>query len=170
MLALVRAYDKLVLALAVVAGAIVALMCAMVLFDVTMRTLGVALPAFAVTSVEYSLLYLAMAAAPWLVRERGHVYIDLLVQVLPANLRRLTERTIYFFAIASCLVIAATASYLFWLAVNSDRMDVRGVDVPLWVSQAPLPVGFTLVAMEFLRLWILNESYFDRGSEGRGAT
>lgn len=167
---LVRWYDRLIVALAIAASALVALMCCMVLFDVTMRSLGVALPAFAITIVEYSLLYLAMCAAPWLVRERGHVYIDLIVQVLPAAIRKLLERVIYFFAITACMIVAATASYLTWIAINSDRMDVRGIDVPLWVSQIPLPIGFTLVACEFLRLWLLNESYFDRGAEGRGAT
>ena len=166
----VRWYDRLIVALAIAASAIVAVMCFMVLFDVTMRTLGVALPAFAVTIVEYSLLYLAMCAAPWLVRERGHVYIDLLVQVLPPGPRKLLERLIYLTAITACMAVASIATYLTWIAANSDRMDVRGIDVPLWVSQIPLPFGFTLVACEFLRLWILNESYFDRGSEGRGAT
>ena len=166
----VRWYDRLIMALAVAASAIVAVMCFMVLFDVTMRSLGVALPAFAITVVEYSLLYLAMCAAPWLVRERGHVYIDLLVQALPAAARTPLERIIYFFAILACMIVAATATYLTWIAINSDRMDVRGIDVPLWVSQIPLPFGFTLVACEFLRLWLIRESYFDRGAEGRGAT
>lgn len=166
----VRLYDRLIVTLAIAASVIVAVMCAMVLFDVTMRTLSVPMPAFAVTIVEYSLLYLAMCAAPWLVRERGHVYIDLLVQVLPPALRKTLERMIYLVAIIGCIIVAATATYLTWIAINSERMDVRGIDVPLWVSQIPLPFGFTLVACEFLRLWILNESYFDRGSEGRGAT
>ena len=166
----VRWYDRLIMTLAIAASVIVALMCCMVLFDVTMRWLGVALPAFAVTIVEYSLLYLAICAAPWLVRERGHVYIDLLIQVLPPGLRLLVERIIYFCTILACMAVAATATYLTWIAMNSDRMDVRGIDVPLWVSQIPLPIGFTLVACEFLRLWIIRESYFDRGAQGRGAT
>lgn len=165
-----RLYDKIVMTLALLASVIVALMCALVLFDVTMRTLGVALPAFAVTIVEYSLLYLAMCAAPWLVRERGHVYIDLLVQAVPKAVRRIGEGVIYTVCIAACLSMAAIASTLAWDALLSDRMDVRGIDVPLWVSQIPIPVGFTLVALEFLRLWLRGESYYDRGSEGRGAT
>jgi C4-dicarboxylate transporter, DctQ subunit len=168
--AFVRLYDRLIAALRIVASGLVALMCILVLFDVTMRTLGVKIPAFSITVVEYSLLYLAMSAAPWLVRERGHVYIDLILRALPAAARRMIERIIYSVSIVGCLIVTATASYLTWVAVNSDRMDVRGIDVPLWVSQIPLPVGFFLVAMELLRLWLRGESYFDRGSEGRGAT
>lgn len=167
---LLKWYDKLITALAIAASAVVALMCAMVLFDVTMRSFGIALPAFAVTIVEYSLLYLAMCAAPWLVRERGHVYIDLLVQAVPAALRRVGEKFIYTVTIIACLIMAAAAASLAWDAINSDRMDVRGIDVPLWVSIVPLPFGFGLVAVEFFLLMIRGESYFDRGSEGRGAT
>ena len=167
---MIRIYDRLIAALAVIAGAVVATMCGLILFDVTMRSLGVALPAFAVTLVEYSLLYLAMCAAPWLVRERGHVYIDLLVQALPPGIRRIGERAIYLLSITACSIVAVTAGWLTWAALHSDRMDVRGIDVPLWISLVPLPIGFTLVACEFLRLWLRGESYFDRGSEGRGAT
>ena len=65
--AFVRLYDRLIAALRIVASGLVALMCILVLFDVTMRTLGVKIPAFSITVVEYSLLYLAMSAAPWLV-------------------------------------------------------------------------------------------------------
>ena len=168
MAGLLRLYDKLITALAVVASAVVATMCAMVLFDVTMRSFGVALPAFAVTIVEYSLLYLTMSAAPWLVRERGHVYIDLVIQAVPGPVRRIGEKVIYIITIIACLIIAGTAAQLAWDAINSDRMDVRGIDVPLWVSIVPLPVGFGLVAVEFFLLMVRGESYYDRGSEGRG--
>jgi len=166
---LTRVYDALILALAALAGAIVAAACAAVLVDVTLRTLGVSLPAFSITFTEYSMLYIAMCAAPWLVRERGHVYIDLLVRLLRPAPRRWGERAMYVVAMLASLVMAVTAAGIFWDAFNSDRTDVRGIEVPLWISLLPLPVGFGLVTAEFLRLLVRGESYFDRGSEGRGA-
>ena len=169
MLTLTRIYDALILALAALAGAIVAATCAVVLFDVTLRTLNMPVPAFAITFAEYAVLYIAMLAAPWLVRERGHVYIDLLVRVLPPTVRRWGERMMYTVAIVACLIIAVTAFGIFWEALNSDRTEVRGIEVPLWISLFPLPIGFGLIAIEFLRLLKRGESYFDRGSEGRGA-
>lgn len=75
----------------------------------------------------------------------------------------------YTAAMLACLIMATTASEIFWDAVVSDRTDVRGIEVPLWISLLPLPVGFGLVAIEFLRLILRHESYFDRGAEGRGA-
>lgn len=75
----------------------------------------------------------------------------------------------YVVAMLASLVMAVTATGIFWDAFNSDRTDVRGIEVPLWISLLPLPVGFGLVTAEFLRLLVRGESYFDRGSEGRGA-
>lgn len=169
MSAFTRLYDQLILALAQLAGAIVAATCVLVLLDVTLRALGVSIPAFAITFAEYAMLYTAMCAAPWLVRERGHVYIDLLVGALPLAFRRWMERVMYTATILACLIMTVTASEIFWDAVVSDRTDVRGIEVPLWISLLPLPVGFGLVMIEFLRIMLRNESYFDRGSQGRGA-
>jgi len=166
---LVRLYDSLILALAAGAGAIIAAAFAVVLFDVSLRTLGVPLPAFAITFAEYAMLYIVMCAAPWLVRERGHVSINLLVQVLPPTVRRWSQRAMCAVAIVACLIMAVTAAGLFWEAFNSDRTDMRGIEVPLWISLLPLPVGFGLVTLEFLRLLVRGESYSaDRGGEGPG--
>lgn len=169
MSALSYVYDRLILVLAALAGAIVAAACAVVLIDVSLRTVGVPVPAFAITFAEYAMLYIAMCAAPWLVRERGHVYIDLIVRVLPPTIRRWAERVIYVIAMVACSIMMVTGFDIFWEAFNSDRTDVRGIEVPLWISLLPLPVGFGLVTLEFLRLFVRGESYFDRGSEGRGS-
>jgi TRAP-type C4-dicarboxylate transport system permease small subunit len=169
MSALSYLYNRVILALAALAGAIVAAACAVVLIDVSLRTVGVPVPAFAITFAEYAMLYIAMCAAPWLVRERGHVYIDLIVRVLPPTVRRGAERVIYVIAMTACSIMMVTGFDIFWEAFNSDRTDVRGIEVPLWISLLPLPVGFGLVTLEFLRLFVRGESYFDRGSEGRGS-
>jgi TRAP-type C4-dicarboxylate transport system permease small subunit len=168
MSALVYFYDRLILALAALAGATIAAACAVVLFDVSLRTLGVPVPAFAITFAEYAMLYITMCAAPWLVRERGHVYIDLIVRVLPSPVRRWAERMIYVISMIACSIMAVMGFDIFSEAFNSDRTDVRGIEVPLWISLFPIPVGFGLVTLELLRLFLRGESYFDRGSDGRG--
>ena len=53
------------------ASALIAADCLLIVVDVSLRNLGMQPPAYTVALTEYSLLYMTMAAAPWLVRERG---------------------------------------------------------------------------------------------------
>jgi len=49
-----------------------------VIASVLMRNFGLQPFAWLFTSAEYGLLYMTMLGAPWLVREKGHVHIELL--------------------------------------------------------------------------------------------
>ena len=67
------AYAALILGLAGIAGVVLAMMCTLIIFDVTLRNLGLQPPRATVAITEYALLYFTMFAAPYLVRTRGHV-------------------------------------------------------------------------------------------------
>jgi C4-dicarboxylate transporter DctQ subunit len=57
-----------------------------------MRNLGVQPFAWLFTSAEYALFYMTMLGAPWLVRERGHVHIELVTAALPPPCGRVSRR------------------------------------------------------------------------------
>ena len=46
------------------------------------------------TFAEFGLLYIVMAASPWLVRERGHVFIELVTAALPRKIQPTFSRFI----------------------------------------------------------------------------
>ncbi len=81
-----RAYDAFIEGLAGVAGLLIAAMCGLIVWDVAARNLGLQPPASTVALTEYGLLYFTMAAAPWLVRRRGHIVVEIFYQRLPAQL------------------------------------------------------------------------------------
>jgi TRAP-type C4-dicarboxylate transport system permease small subunit len=148
---LAAVYNALVLALAVAAGAIIAAMCLLIVVDVTIRSLGVRPPSFTIAVVEYSLLYITMFAAPYLVRHKNHVFIDALVSRLPVPLAAIIARIIYLIAIAAALVVAYFSGQLLFEAIASGLYEERGIDIPLWTLYLPMPLGFVLVAIEFAR-------------------
>ena len=150
--AFVRGYDRIVWGLSALAGVLIAAATVLIVVDVGIRTVGVPPPAYTIAVVEYAMLYVTMFAAPNLVHNRGHVYIDAVITRLPRVLERAIAKLTYGVAI----VVSVAILYLSWqLLVESYRsgyFDERGIDVPQWLLYVPIPIGFGLVAVEFARI------------------
>jgi C4-dicarboxylate transporter, DctQ subunit len=144
-------YRHLLEALAVVAGVMLAGMAFAIVLDVVVRNLGLQPFAHTLTLTEYGLLYLTMLAAPWLVREKGHVYIELVTAALGPRARFWLTRVVYAVCVLTCAVI-----FWFGLEVTIDHFqrqvtDVRSFDMPRWLLTASIPLSFGLMTIEFGR-------------------
>ena len=80
---MIRLYDRLISGLATLAGLIIAAVCLLIIYDVIARNLGVQPPASTIALTEYAMLYFTMAAAPWLVRTKGHIVVEIVYQRTP---------------------------------------------------------------------------------------
>ena len=83
-----RAYTWLVNAMAWLAGLLMAAMMLSICIDVIVRNLGFQSSAHLFTFTEYALLIVPCLGAPWLVREKGHVYVEILLMSVNESLRR----------------------------------------------------------------------------------
>jgi len=152
-----------IVALAVLAGAAIAVAFVLIIVDVAIRTARFSPPPYTIATVEYLLLYFTLFAAPWLVRQKGHVYVDALLSRLSGASRLLIEKIVYLLCVAAPLVFAWFAAWLLVDALRSGLFEERGIDIPLWLLYAPMPVGFLLVAVEFSRyLFGVDTLYEDR--------
>jgi TRAP-type C4-dicarboxylate transport system permease small subunit len=156
----ISAYNFLIVALAVLAGGTIGLAFVMVVADVSMRSIGLQPPAHTVAVVEYILLYFTLFSAPYLVRTKGHVYIDVVTMRLPAPARRLVEK----FAYLICILGSLTFAYISWNllidAFHSHSFDERSIDIPTWLLYLPMPLSFFLVATEFVRYLLGFDTYY----------
>jgi len=82
-----RLWSWLVSLMALAAACVLVWLMVSIVVSVTMRNAGLQPFAWLFTSAEYGLLYMTMLGAPWLVRERGHVHIELLTAALPEAAR-----------------------------------------------------------------------------------
>lgn len=158
--AVALAYDRLIAALAVLAGAAIAVAFLLIIFDVTVRTIGRAPPAVTSAAVEYILLYFTLLSAPYLVRQKSHVLIDALVTRMTGRVRWVVEKLAYLVCICTASVIAYIGFGLFMDAVQYGLIEERSVDVPLWIAYGPLAPIFSLIAVEFARLLIGRDSLY----------
>jgi len=156
-----RALKRVVTALAWVACGIVAVIFVMIVIDVSLRKYGTTPPGFTLTVVEYGLLYFAMCAAPWLVRERGHVAIEALITILPRPVQVFLAKLVYLACMLSSFMFAYYSTRLLLAALKTMEGDIRGIEVPLWMLFAPMPLAFALVGLEFLMYLIGLRSYYN---------
>lgn len=148
---LLRAYDALIHALAWAAGALLALMFVTIIIDVVLRNLGFQSSAHFFTFTEYALLFVPCLGAPWLVRERGHVFVEIGLQALPAGVRRRAVVLIGLLCILICAVLAWYGAEVTVRNFVKHDIDTRSFDAPRWALVACIPLSFLLMATEFAR-------------------
>jgi C4-dicarboxylate transporter DctQ subunit len=144
-------YNQIIFLFRILSGIVVVVIFGLIVTDVSVRMMGISPWTYSSGVVEYGLLWFTMLAAPWLARIKGHVFIDAVKVMLPPGVQTVVAKIVYLICIVSSLVFAYYASTLLVEAVRLGQMDVRGEEMPLWTLLLPIPVGFTMVAIEFIR-------------------
>jgi TRAP-type C4-dicarboxylate transport system permease small subunit len=99
-------------------------------------------------------IYAATAAiflgAAYVLSQRGHVGVDVVVALLHGRRRRIVERA----AMALGLLFCAAMTYASWhffheAWANAWRTETVWA-IPLWIPTLPLPLGFALLCLQYL--------------------
>jgi C4-dicarboxylate transporter, DctQ subunit len=149
-----KAYDAVLYGMAYFAGFLMAAMMVTITLDVVLRNLGYQSSAHFFTFSEYALLMIPCLGAPWLVREKGHIYVEILLMQLGPRGKRWLTRFIGAACIAVCLVVAWYGFDVTLRDFLGNEKDVRSLDMPRWMIVGWIPLAFFMMAIEFARfLW-----------------
>lgn len=163
MQAIAKAHDWLINALKTISCAIVFAIFVLIVMDVLLPLVDIQPWEGTLGVVEYGLLWYTILAAPWLARIKGHVFIDAVNELLSPRARKFTSKIAYLVVIIGALMLAY---YSLELAIESyvdEAIDERSIELELWWIYAPMPLGFFLVAVEFIRYLIgLDDMYGSR--------
>ncbi len=154
-----RAYDTLIDAMAWFAGLLMAAMFVAIVVDVFLRNLGLQSSAHLFTFTEYALLMVPCFGAPWLVREKGHVYVEIVLNALRPALRKRMVVVIGLLCIAVCAVLAWYGLEVTLRSYTLDDKDVRSFDAPRWLLVMCIPLSFFFMATEFARHLLRGEDF-----------
>ncbi|WP_447956287.1 TRAP transporter small permease [Vreelandella sp. EE7] len=146
-----RGYLWLLNGMALLAAIMLVWLMVAVVLSVVIRNLGLQPSAWFFLSTEYAMFYLTLLGAPWLVRQKGHVHIELLTSILPPPLLNILSRAVALVCVLVSLVLAWKGLDLFLLNIERSDYDVRAFFVPKWILTSVFPVSFTLMAVEFGR-------------------
>lgn len=158
-----KAYAAVLHGMAAVAGLLMAAMMAMIVIDVVLRNLGYQSSAHFFTFTEYFLLLIPLLGAPWLVREKGHIYIELLIVALPGGARHALQWSVVALCTAVCLVLAWYGGAITLQDYVQNEKDVRSFDMPRWTLMLAMPLSFGMMALEFARCLVRRESPYGTG-------
>ncbi|WP_371808582.1 TRAP transporter small permease [Ruegeria sp. HKCCD7221] len=146
-----RIYDAVLFGMAIIAGLLLVWLMLSVITSVLMRNAGLQPFAWLFTSAEYGLLYMTMLGAPWLVREKGHVHIELVTAALPTGLRRIVSRSVAAACVLVCLILAWQGADLVLTNIERGDYDTRAYYFPRWMLTIAFPLSFGMMAVEFSR-------------------
>ena len=160
-----KAYDAILYGMAYLAAFLLVAMMVVITLDVVIRNLGYQSSAHFFTFTEYALLIVPCMGAPWLAREKGHIYVEILLMSLPERTRARMTMLVGVICVAVCLVVAWFGFQVALSDFLQDEKDVRSMDMPRWLIVGWIPLSFLMMAIEFARFVWRRENFLAPLSE-----
>ncbi|MEM6463597.1 MAG: TRAP transporter small permease [Pseudomonadota bacterium] len=153
-----RIIDRICDLLALLAGIYLVFIMVGIVFNATARSIGMSGSSHIFTFAEFGLLYIVMGASPWLVREKGHVFIELLTAAVPSRIQPLLSRCVSGLCVIVCLVLAYYTFLATEKAYQFGDAEMRSLDMPKFLLLGAMPICFGLMAIQFARFTIGSET------------
>lgn len=102
--------------------------------------------------VEYSLVWITFVSAAWVLRQDGHVKVDILILILPESVRRWFY---YGGQSLGCLVCGFLTFYSGNVVLTAFQRGTKLISqliLPKWIMLIIIPIGFFMLTLEFLLL------------------
>jgi TRAP-type C4-dicarboxylate transport system permease small subunit len=154
-----KAYDAVLFGMAALAGLLMVAMMTTIFIDVVLRNLGYQSSAHFFSFTEYALLAVPCLGAPWLVREKGHIYVEMFLTSLSPAARAVAIRLIGALCVAVCVVLAWYGGAITLNDFINAERDVRSFDMPRWIVVGFIPLSFGMMAVEFMRFLLRGENF-----------
>ena len=159
------AFDRLLEVTGVIPGIIVALLAVGVAAEVFARNLGLTGFYWMLEAVEYGLLTLTMVGAAYILSIGRHVTVDIVINALPANVRRVFRICINLIIIVVSSIILYYGLVTTHLAYVEDSTLYKSFEIKEWMPMAVVPGGMALFTIEAIRQFFRSLSRHDEGPE-----
>lgn len=144
-------FDLAIDALAVVAAALLVLLTALILVDVGTRSLRILTLPWSLEASEYMLYAITFLGAPWVLREEGHIAIELVVERLGPRTRRRVRRLTDSLGAAVCALLFYYACRVLWRSYEEQTMVQKSFVFPEWYVFVLVPPVMLLLCGIYLR-------------------
>jgi TRAP-type C4-dicarboxylate transport system permease small subunit len=139
-------YDRVLQWLAACAAVLLGASALAITLDVLGRNVGLGTLPWILEVSEYVLPLATFLVAPWLLRRNEHVRLDVLLRAWPW-LNHVTNVV----GLAVCAVLVLYGVRTILNSAQQGAMVFKSVVFPEWWLYAPVPLCFTLLAVEFVR-------------------
>lgn len=156
--------DRIITIFAVMAGLLLLWVTFSITFTIFARYLGYAGFVWGVQFTEYSLLWMTLLAAAWVLKRDKHVSVDLITSHLSPRTKVYFDLFHSVMGIVVCAVFFWYGTVVTWGQYRRGVTDIQVVDVPKYLILIIIPIGFLLLVMQFSRKFILGFKKTRNGS------
>ena len=143
-------YSRMLDALMLVACFLLLTMTLLIGGDVLLRNIGLGgIPPS--NEISEDIIYLlTLLAAPGLLRQGGHIRVDIILRALPAKVGWLLEWISDVIGVICCLYFVWYGTRVAVASFESGALSIKTLILPEWWLLAPMPLAFVLLGVEFL--------------------
>ncbi len=149
---LVGWFDRFLNLLAILAGLMLVALTILICLDVTARYFRLFAMPWSLDVAKYLLYGITFFGAPWLLRDGGHITIDLFITGLSSNARRKVQTISYYFGAVVSLVLTFYACRIVYTSWSQKVMINETFVFPEWYLFALAPPIFLILFLTFVRL------------------
>ena len=149
---LVHIYNYLRDGLAVISGLLVVAMVLYVSASVFLRHTPYPM-GWGLEVAEYSLIILTFFSAGWLLKNRGHTRIDIIIDLIKKpRTRSIIDGILYLITAAITLFLMIFGVIVTWENYLSGTLQVKIYTFPKWMLCIIIPIGLFFVVIESLKM------------------
>jgi TRAP-type C4-dicarboxylate transport system permease small subunit len=144
-------FDRIVYALATLAGALIMLTVFLVCGDIGAKIVfGRSLP-WVAEIVEHSLLWLTFLGTTWVLKRNAHIKMDMVVDQLSPRRQSILNLITSSLGAIVCLILAWFSSRVTWQHFQTGYKLLTSMVTPAALINFIIPVGFFLLTIQFVR-------------------
>jgi C4-dicarboxylate transporter, DctQ subunit len=147
-------FDRLVTALAVIAGFFIVCTGLIECYEVVMRYFLHRPPIWGVEVVEYMLFLIAFLGTTWVLRNKSHISVTILVEHLMPRAQHYCNLFSSVMGILISFVIVWYAVKTSWDCCVTDVRVVKTYALPKWPFLSFIALGYLLMLVEFIRQFL----------------
>jgi len=144
-----RVVEKLLVALNVVSGIILAFMTLSVTYEVIARYFVGRPTSWVVDLGEYSLVFMLFLSMGWTLWKGGHVGITTVAERLPEKIRGVQRIVATAIGAIVSIMLLWQSVLLAWQMYQAGDLFFKALVVPKWPVFAIVPVGFFTLALQY---------------------
>ncbi len=145
-----KALSTVLRALAWFAALLFVLAGAMLTYEVTARYLFISPTIWAAELSQLCLIWGCMAGMPWLLKTNQHIAVDALTERLGDKAKRICRILAMLSIAAFSAIVTWKGGEIFLDSFERGRTTGSMLDLPTWVSELAIPVGFALLFLQAL--------------------
>lgn len=144
-------FERTLNLLGALAGVLVAFLMITVSVDVFMRYFLNRPISWTIEITQYAMVFILFLGAAWLLKQDGHVVMDVLINRLSQRSRNLTNGVTSVMAAIVCLIVTWYGVKVNWDYIQTDYIYSATLEIPAFLLQAIVPLGVFLLFIQFMR-------------------